>query len=351
MSGYPFLTLTGTARERGYQYGSQVPELIKKNIAFYRTMFEGFGVPWETAGKISKKFEPFIRDYYPEALEEISGVAEGANLSYEDILTINCRSEILFAKPDGYTTFGILPEQSCDGHTYLGQTWDWLKPARDTTVILEVHVEGQPKILIAVEAGIIGGKGLNSEGIGVCLNALSTGKGGLGVPLHILYRAILAQTNISNALEAVTQTQRAGCGNFAIGSAQGFLMCVEYTPENFDVLMPIDKPMCHTNHYLSPLFRPQDTFKRDLTETFVRLNRLERLAYGLKRPFTQKDMWRILSDHANYPDSICSHQDPKDPVTRRFCTIYTLVMDLNERTFCITEGEPCDQKISSYVLK
>lgn len=80
MSGYPFLTLTGTARERGYQYGSQVPELIKKNIAFYRTMFEGFGVPWETAGKISKKFEPFIRDYYPEALEEIAGVAEGANL-------------------------------------------------------------------------------------------------------------------------------------------------------------------------------------------------------------------------------------------------------------------------------
>lgn len=110
MSGYPFLTLTGTARERGYQYGSQVPELIKKNIAFYRTMFEGFGVPWETAGKISKKFEPFIRDYYPEALEEIAGVAEGANLSYEDILTINCRSEILFAKPDGCTTFGILPD-------------------------------------------------------------------------------------------------------------------------------------------------------------------------------------------------------------------------------------------------
>lgn len=78
MSGYPFLTLTGTARERGYQYGSQVPELIKKNIAFYRTMFEGFGVTWNVAGKISKKLEPFIRDYYPEALEEIAGVAEGA---------------------------------------------------------------------------------------------------------------------------------------------------------------------------------------------------------------------------------------------------------------------------------
>ena len=78
-------------------------------------MFEGFGVTWNVAGKISKKFEPFIRDYYPEALEEIAGVAEGAGLSYEDVLTINCRSEILFAKPDGCTTFGILPEQSCDG--------------------------------------------------------------------------------------------------------------------------------------------------------------------------------------------------------------------------------------------
>lgn len=103
MSGYPFLTLTGTARERGYQYGSQVPELIKKNIAFYRTMFEGFGVPWETAGKISKKFEPFIRDYYPEALEEISGVAEGANLSYEDILTIRfCLRNPTAARPSEF---------------------------------------------------------------------------------------------------------------------------------------------------------------------------------------------------------------------------------------------------------
>ena len=78
MSGYPFLTLTGTARERGYQYGSQVPELIKKNIAFYRTMFEGFGVPWETAGKISKKFEPFIRDC--RRRERFSALSEHADL-------------------------------------------------------------------------------------------------------------------------------------------------------------------------------------------------------------------------------------------------------------------------------
>ena len=196
---------------------------------------------------------------------------------------------------------------------------------------------------------MIGGKGLNAHGIGVCLNALSVGHGTIGVPLHIMYRKILGQDTISNALDQIAKPQRAGSGCFVLGSASGFLMSVEFTPENFDVLMPISEPLCHTNHYLSPILRGADTFKRDLTDTFVRLNRLQRLCRAFNSRYTVEKVFEYLSDHANFPDSVCSHEDLADPEGKRLCTVYAMAMDLNEKSLWITSDNPCcsdRQKIS-----
>lgn len=344
------ITVEGAPRERGRQYGEKAKSLIEKNIRFYRSMFETYGVEWEKAKQIASRFEDAISEYLPWATEEMKGIAEGAGVAYEDILALNCRSEIIFANPDGCSSLGILPELSENGHVLLGQTWDWLAPAGECTLIVRVRGTDEPDIVMCAEAGIIGGKGLNSEGIGVCLNALSAGKGCVGVPLHVMYRAILGQKTISNALDQVAHAKRAGFGNFAIGSAEGFLMCVEYTPDNFDVLMPVSEPMCHTNHYLSPLFASRDTFKAALTDTFVRLNRMKRMTRG-KSGFSRDDLWAVFTDHANFPDSICSHEDPSDPEGKRLCTVYSVVMDLNDRRLWISRAAPCEGGIDEFGLE
>lgn len=344
------ITIEGTPKERGMQYGKAVTALIKKNIAFYRTMFQSYDVTWESAKQHAARFEEPIKEYLPWAIEEMQGIAEGSGASYEDILTLNCRSEILFANPDGCSCLGLLPELTKDGHTLLGQNWDWLRPAGECTVLVRIRNTAEPNMLMCAEAGIIGGKGLNSEGIGVCLNALSAGHGRVGVPLHIMYRSILGQKTISNALEQIARAKRAGFGNFCIGSASGFLMCVEYTPENFDVLMPVSEPMCHTNHFLSPLFIKQDTFKTNLVDTYIRLNRMRRLLQG-KQSLTTDDMWRVFTDHANFPDSVCSHEDPCDPEGKRLCTVYSIVMDLNDRLLWISEANPCKGKTIRFSLE
>lgn len=49
----------------------------------------------------------------------------------------------------------------------------------------------------------------------------------------------------------------------------------------------------------------------------------------------------MLSDHANHPDSVCSHEDPADPPSKRLCTVYAIVMDLTERVLWVTDGSPC----------
>ena len=350
---FPIIKVSGTAAECGFQYGDALRDEIGYNIEFYQTMLKEYaGVEWADAKTIAKRFEPEIAKYCPEAIEVMKGIAEGAEVDYEDILTINCRSEILFAQPDGCSCMGILPEMSDTGHTYLGQTWDWLRDARDHVAVVEYRERNKPAVLMIVEAGMVGGRGLNSHGIGVCLNAMSTGEGEVGVPLHIIFREILHANNVSNALDRVARAHRAGSGTFSIGSGDGFLMSVEFTPYDFDVLMPEGEVLAHTNHYLSPLFKEEDTFKYDLTDTFVRLNRIHRQAKLLyKKSLSQKDMWAIFSDHANFPDSVCSHEDPKDPPYRQLCTVYAMVMDLNAHTIWVSDTNPCHGHRHPIVLK
>ncbi len=53
----------------------------------------------------------------------MQGIADGAGVDLVTILTLNCRSEIMFAKAklaeDACTTIGVPPEASASGHTYL----------------------------------------------------------------------------------------------------------------------------------------------------------------------------------------------------------------------------------------
>lgn len=336
------IRVSGAPFDRGEQYGQKAKERILKCIDLYSSMFEANAhLDWEKAKELAKQFEPAIKNYFPELIEEMRGIAQGAGLTYEDILALNCRSEIMFALPDGCTAISYPPEATINGHTVLTQTWDWLGEARPCTVVVEIDQTPLPRLLMVAEAGMVGGKGLNEDGIGVTLNALSVGKGQIGVPLHIIYRKILSSKLISDAIECVSKCTRAGAGNFNIGSACGIVSSVEYSPDNFAVTMSEGKPLCHTNHYLSPLFIGQDKLKFQLADTFVRYNRA-RVRTQNHGPFSLKDMFDVMTDHANFPDSLCSHPDPRDPAMSRFCTVYAVMFDLTERVLWVTNGNACE---------
>lgn len=84
---------------------------------------------------------------------------------------------------------------------------------------------------------MVGGKGLNSEGISICLNATSVGKGKIGVPLHLMMRKVLDSSLATEAIKAVSMLPRAGSGAFNIATRSGFEMVIEFSPDQFDVIM------------------------------------------------------------------------------------------------------------------
>ena len=349
---FPHVCIEGTPHERGVTYGRLASKRIGNSLSLYRELFEVYAsMKWEDAVRRAALFEPAIKEYMPDAVAEMSGIAEGAGVTYGDILTLNCRSELMFALPDGCTSAVIPPEATADGKTYIAQTWDWLKPAYDTCIVLEVHQHPLPTLMIVCEAGMIGGKGINSAGIGCGMNALGIGSGRIGVPLHVMYRGIMNSVKISDSIEAVAKPKRAGCGNFFIGSAEGIGLHLEFTPDAFDVMMPDTNSLAHANHFLSPLFREKDTLKTALPCSFPRQFRAQKKLDQLHASLTRENICTaVLSDHVNFPDSVCSHEDPLDAQWSRFCTIYGVCMDLCARTLWVSHANPCEGKWEPFYL-
>lgn len=347
---YPFIELTGDARTGGRIYGEKAKEAIARNIAFYSGFFKNSaGVSWDKAQELSTRFLPVIEKYSPDAIEEMKGVAEGSGRTFHEILTLNCRSEVLFAKADACSCVIIPSEQGEGGDVFMGQTWDWLSSAVGNSVVLKIVKENSPTILMICEAGLIGGKGLNSEGLGICLNATSVGKGRVGMPLHLMMRNVLEAGLPTEAIKAVSSVPRAGSGTFNIAARNNYEMIIEFSPDTFDVIMSSGEPLIHTNHYLSPLLRDKDAAKSFIPSTFTRFNTMEKYLKAHKEKIGEKGLFRLLSNHDNYPESVCYHADPRLSGDR-YLSVYAMVMNVNKGILWVSDGYSCEGKVSEYRL-
>ncbi len=342
---YPLLTLSGTPFERGTLYGKIFRSRIETSISNYMKMFQDFnGLSWNEAGKRAMCFLPFINDFSPKMVEEMEGIAEGASMSFKDILTLNSRSEmVLDSQADGCTAFAAAHPFTRDGKTYLCQNWDWIRRQHEALVVLLLEQEPEPSLLIIAEAGIISGKGINSSGLGVAFNALTTGVGKPGIPVHIILRAILDSPCLSDAVQVVAKAQRASSGNFTIGSFESELINIEASPDDFWVFYGEKGWITHTNHFLATFITglSQDKGKVILPDTFQRLGRINALLAANEGKVDLETCKVMLSDHRNHPDSICRHEDPRDPEGKQLASVYGTVMDLTEGVIWISESNPC----------
>ena len=216
MQPFPHVKVAGRPRERGRAYGEQARDRVASSISAYRDVFASYtGWDWTRVRREAARYEAPIAAFDRRYLEEMRGIAEGAGVDLEDVLSINVRTEVMFAAKaraseaagDGRrqgecSSFAVVPEASSDGHTLLGQNWDWLLHCFDTVVILEVEQDDGPNFVTVVEAGLLAKTGMNSAGLGVTTNALVTqdDRGEPGIPYHVLLRALIDCETMSDAL-------------------------------------------------------------------------------------------------------------------------------------------------------
>ena len=348
----PVISVRGKPFERGQQYGSQAQALIKKNLELYFDLWRSlWGAKRPDVLKHCKALGPVIGEYDAEILEEMQGIARGAGLSLEEIVALNARYEMVFAQTavatagGGCTSIAAMPAVTGNGHTLLGQNWDYKERFQGLSVVLEVEREGGPGIVMHAEAGTVGHKGMNSAGLGICLNALVSSRDRFEVttPFLIVGRAVLHADSFSRAVKAVLNAKVTVSFNFLIAHRDGEAIDLEVSPLDVGFLHPDNGVLTHSNHFIAMNNRPDmvDLFKATAPDTLFRAERARRLIEVERGKVDVGSFQRVFSDHFSYPNSICRHVDTREEEPRHLATLSSAIMDLTARAFYLTEGTPC----------
>jgi isopenicillin-N N-acyltransferase-like protein len=352
---FPYVRVEGGSRERGRSYGEQARERVQRSVEAYREVFDAYaGWNWQTVTEHAHAYEAPIERFEPAYLEEIRGIAEGAALDEVDILAINVRTEVMFAakarEASGRTVgecsaFAVTPARSVNGHTLIGQNWDWLLHSSETVVVLEAQQQDRPDYVTVVEAGLLAKTGMNSSGIGLVTNALVTDadRGIPGVPYHVVLRGILDAETISDAFAVLQRGSRSSSANYLIAHADGLAADIEAAPGDLGQLFlafPNDGVLLHTNHFTAERFDGTDVGLWVMPDSPFRLQRLHEQT-GPKGKLSLDDFRSALADHANHPSGICCHPDVRWDPLEQGETVASVLMDLETRRMWVADGRPC----------
>ena len=317
---FPLIELSGGPRERGLQYGNQARDRIRRSVQLYGGAASAGGDP-EHIRRLATSFLPLIEAYDPLYVEEMRGMAEGAGVELADIALVNARTEILRLTqpppkvnvpqedPDGCTGAVLMPAATAEGRLLHGQNWDWRRECADTGVVLRIRRDDGPDILTFTEAGGLARSGLNSAGIAVTANALSSDRDYTrkGVPLALIRRKLLETEHLAMAMRTVYCTPKSASNNLMISHAAGFALNFECAPDESFLLHPQDDLLVHANHFQSPvaLGKLKDTGINTMPDSLYRDVRVRTLLEVNRGRLTLEHLREAFFDDFATPWSVC----------------------------------------------
>lgn len=345
---YPIVSISGPARERGRQHGEQARERVARSVAIYRPAFEaGPKLQWEDVLQRAAGFAHQIEAADPPILEEMRGIAEGSGYKLEEIVAINCRTEILFGRESPAagahecTTIAINPNASRDKTTILAKNWDWKAACQESVIILQAQQDDGPDFVMVVEAGMIGRDGFNEHGIAVCGNLLRSTLDGSrsGVPVPLIRRRVLNSRRLDDALGAIMKADRAASTNYIVAHESGVIINFEASPEQVYPVYPEAGLLTHSNHFTATAALVQAIGCDVGPDSLYRIQRARDLLEPKIGDITVEDVQHALRDHVGHPRSICRHaEDGRDGSA----SIASIVIDLGAKQMHVASGPPCE---------
>jgi isopenicillin-N N-acyltransferase-like protein len=165
----------------------------------------------------------------------------------------------------------------------------------------------------------------------------------VGVPRLLLVRKILAAKTLGEAIDAAILKERASNYNQLITDSSGEIYSIEGSATDYAPLYSTDGYLAHTNHYVAPYMRSFEFDPQGITSSIIRYNRGNRLLKKSAGRITVDKLKEFLSDHVNYPKSICRHGD-------RIKTTFSVIINLTTKTMLMARGNPCEVKYREYNL-
>jgi len=353
----PIVYAQGSHYEIGRQVGEHRRDVIRLTLDTYRGLFRSEAArldihSWEEATRHARKYLPFAEESVPQYVEELRGVADGAGLDFNDLLVLNCMEALTEdALHRGCTSLAAAPELTADGSLLVGHNEDWLPEDFESVYLIHARPDDEPAFLAITYGGLLPNIGFNQYGIAQCCDSVYPNDARIGVPRIFVSRAVLAAKTPAGAIQAALNRRRAAGYNHLIAHASGEIYNLEVSARNFELIYAMDGLAAHTNHYISRHMRAIERDSEELIASRVRYNRTLRLLHSQQGQISRQSIQTLLSDHVNFPESICNHVSIDDYPLDRQQTIAALVMDLTHLTLDVAWGTPCCSEFHSYRLE
>jgi isopenicillin-N N-acyltransferase like protein len=317
----PKIELRGEPFEIGQQFGVQARSRVLQHLANQRAQMARLRTenPEWWRAEVSAYLAPY-EELAPHFVEEMQGLARGAEISFDEALLINVRDELLNSlKPepvDACTSFGVSGAVTLSGAPILGQTKDTAAISSDLYVVTAIYQKGRPDLLQLAYAGEFGVFGLGSGGMALFGNSIYVaGRAHGTLPVSLLRRLALEANSVDEVIALVARRGVSTPGNMTVGDLTGRVVAIERADQGYGVVEAKDGILTHANHINAPALLSHEVYAEP--ERSGSLHRQAHLAGQLaaeRGRLTPMLAMRCLMDHTNYPNSICRHPRSADDI-------------------------------------
>ncbi|MET4385443.1 isopenicillin-N N-acyltransferase-like protein [Bradyrhizobium sp. F1.4.3] len=319
---FPLIEISGPPHERGRQYGQKAADRIRKGTSHYFKQLKELSLDAKGVAALVRDYLPVIEAFEPSYIEEMRGIASGADVPFEDIVLLNARTEIIKLAnpeirarlktpedPDGCTGVVVLPQAAGNGRLIHAQNWDWKRECAETAVVLKVRRDDGPDLMTFTEAGALGRCGFNAVGIAITANYLESDRDyrRVGVPLALIRRKVLENEHLALAMRAVYCTKKSAANNMIVSHREGVAIDFECAPDETFQVHPQNGLLVHANHFVSPvaLGKLKDTGIANTPDSLYRDIRVRDLLQPHIGRITFDTVKSALFDEFAYPWSVC----------------------------------------------
>ena len=254
------IDVSGDPYQVGRALGEAAAQAIRDRVPRLER-FQALRRDWYRSERLERLLEA-ARAAYPQYLREIEGIADGAGVEFADVFLWNCRGDFpgggdQQAREDGGCTTVMIP---ADGQApaVIAHNEDDQAELDGQCLMVNVQPDYGLGFTSFYSPGLLPGHtfAVNEAGLVQTINHIRPHDQKVGIPRHVISRAVLGCADLDAALEVLRRPDRASGFHHNLGHAGGSaggatLLSVE-APASRCVARPVLSAAVHTNHLVFP---------------------------------------------------------------------------------------------------
>jgi isopenicillin-N N-acyltransferase-like protein len=319
----------GTAYEVGVQHGRALKAEIRREA---QPAVDALGAT--APARAVAHWEGLFAEHMPAVLEEIHGIAEGAELPYPYAFFAATRDQ--------------MPREGCTAFVargFIGQTKDTSAPL-DRFRVMRIAYAGGRGMVVLNYPGWVGNLAITSDRVCFTGNSLwADAPARKTTPGSFLKRLIMEKPSVAAVLDTIRgMAFENGC--YTLADAGGRAVCLECVAGRVGISDVSGRDFGHANTVLMPELKRFERTSEVCASSAVRQRSIDRLLAAARGRITAGSLEGMMRDHEGYPLSICRHPSPADPDT----TNAAFVADLAGGKMHIAIGNPCAAPFRTYAV-